>query len=142
MILLTNKKIVLEKIFSAVRSKKYGAVVLFIGEVRDRSGNSLHKSKKVVKIEYSAYPGMALKQMNQIKKSALKKWKKKGIGKIAIVQRLGKLGAGEISTVAAVSSAHRKEAFDTNRFVINEIKRSVPVFKKEFFGDGKSRWVG
>lgn len=143
MVLLTKNKIVPEKLIRFVRSKKYGGIALFLGEVRDQSSNN-HKIKKVIRLDYSAYYQMALKEMKQIQKEILRKWGGGGkeIGKVAMVHRLGKLKVGETSVAIAVSAPHRREAFEVCRYAIDQIKKRVPIFKKEFFADGQSLWVG
>lgn len=142
MIFLIRKKIVPEKLLHFVHSEKFGGNALFIGSVRTRSEDPSCRLQKVRCLEYSAYGKMALKKMSQIKKAILKKWKNRGIGKVAMVHRLGKLNIGEISVAVAVSAVHRKEAIQACHYGINQIKKSVPIFKKEFFRDGKSYWVG
>lgn len=143
MVSITKKKIDPQQLLRLVRSKKFGGIVLFLGEVRNQSSDG-HRGKvsSVIRLEYSAYEPMAVKQMNQIKNEILRKWRGKGMGKTAMVHRIGRLKVGEIAVAVAVSAVHRSEAFEACRAAIDQIKKKVPVFKKEFFSDGKSHWVG
>ena len=135
MVALTRKHIAPATLLKSVRGTKYGGVALFLGEVRGQSAG------RVTRLEYSAYEAMALKMMRQIKREILKKWSGRGIGKVAMVHRLGALSAGERAVGVAVSARHRKEAFEACRYGIDRIKSAVPIFKKEFFSDGRSHWV-
>lgn len=109
-----------------------GAVVVFDGIVRDHSGE-----RTTAFLEYEAYEPMALKQMQALAEQALRDW---AIDSIGIVHRLGRLEIGESSVVIVVTAAHRRPAFDACRFAIDELKRSVPIWKKETGSDG-SFWV-
>ncbi len=110
-----------------------GAVVLFLGTVRDNS-----RSRHVQFLEYEAYQPMALKEMRRVAEEAQQRWP---LLAIAIVHRLGHLGVGEVSVAIAVSSAHRKDAFEAGRFAIDSLKQTVPIWKKEVWDSG-SEWVG
>ena len=144
MCLLTKRKIILEELLHTVRSKRYGGIALFLGVVRNRSEDLSHRKhfQRVVHLEYSTYDKMALKKMKEIENKILQKWGKKGIGKVAMVHRLGKLSVGEISVGVAVSAVHRRESLESCRYAIEQIKKSVPIFKKEFFSNNKSFWIG
>lgn len=109
-----------------------GAVVLFDGIVRDHSGD-----RTTAFLEYEAYEPMALKQMQALGEQALRDW---AIDSIGIVHRLGRLEIGESSVVIVVTAAHRRPAFEACRFAIDELKRSVPIWKKETGSDG-TFWV-
>lgn len=89
-------------------------------------------------MEYRAYVPMALRMMNRLAETVSSKW---DIRKIAIVHRIGRLEVGEPSVVIAVSAAHRKEAFEACRFTIDNLKETVPIWKKEYFQD-REAWVG
>jgi molybdopterin synthase catalytic subunit len=115
-----------------VRGDRWGANVLFLGTVRSPSSG-----KEVLCIKYEAYREMALREMEDIVKEARSRW---DIGEIALVHRTGRLRVGEISLLIAVSSPHREEAFLASRFLIEEMKRRVPVWKKERREDGET-WI-
>ena len=120
-------------VIRSVDDPSAGGIDIFVGTTRNRSGG-----KQVVALEYEAYRPMALKMMHRIAHEAGAKWQ---ITKLSIVHRLGRLDVGEASIAIAVSSAHRNEAFEACRFVIDAVKKEVPIWKKELFDDGEI-WVG
>ncbi|MGB0424867.1 MAG: molybdenum cofactor biosynthesis protein MoaE [Flavobacteriales bacterium] len=113
---------------SLVRSNSNGAYVTFNGEVRNHSNK-----QPVLFLEFEAYESMALKEMDKLLQQAARKW---DINAAAIVHRLGKVEIGESAVVISVGSSHRKEAFEACQFLINELKQSVPIWKKEHLEDG------
>jgi molybdopterin synthase catalytic subunit len=110
-----------------------GAVVTFVGTVRDNA-----RGKRVVRLDYEAYPEMALKVFARIAEEAARKWT--GV-RIAIHHRVGKLEPGALSVVIAAAAPHRAEAFDACRLAIEELKKDAPIWKREHYPDGSS-WVG
>lgn len=119
-------------LLSASHHPKAGAVVLFSGDVRD---NNLGKA--VAWLEYEAHVEMASKMISDILKEATEKWKLS----IAVAQhRIGKVAIGESAVVVITASAHRKEAYAANRFIIDKIKHEAPIWKCEFFEDGTRQW--
>jgi molybdopterin synthase catalytic subunit len=132
MIALSKNKIDIDKVIEAVASDQAGAIDVFIGTVRNRT-----KNKKVLRLEFEAYESMAIKELEKIKERAFEKWP---ILKIAIVHAIGVLEIGAVPVVIAVSTPHRKDAFEACQFVIDELKKTVPIWKKEFFEDGEV-WV-
>lgn len=142
MIRLTTHPIQPQILLSAVRSKRHGGVVLFLGDVRNHDGHgSSTRKARVTRLEYSAYDSMALKMMNRIVQEAKDRWRNRGIGNVAVVHRLGRLRPGDCAVAVAAAAEHRAEAFDACRYVIDQLKHRAPIFKKEFFTDGKSKWV-
>lgn len=115
-----------------VAAPEVGGIVVFVGTVRNHS-----KGKDVIRLEFESYEAMAVKEMSLIAQRALDRWP---LHKVAILHRTGVLPIGEIPVVIAVSSAHRKEAFEACEFCIDELKKSVPIWKKEFF-EGGEHWV-
>jgi MoaE-MoaD fusion protein len=111
-----------------VRAGHDGAVVTFDGFVRNESSGRL-----TLYLAYEAYEPMALSKMREIGHAIREKF---AIDRLAIVHRLGRLEIGETSVFIAVSAAHRAAAFDACRFAIDTLKRTVPIWKKEFFEDG------
>ena len=109
-----------------------GGIDVFIGTVRNST-----KGKPVVRLEFEAYETMAIKEMEKIAGQAFAKWP---LQKIAIHHRTGVLHIGEIPVVIAVSAAHRDAAFDACRYIIDTLKQTVPIWKKELFEDGEV-WV-
>ena len=113
---------------------KAGAVVLFSGEVRDNNSGS-----QVDYLEYEAHVSMASKMIHSILQEAKSNWALT----VAIAQhRIGKVEVGESAVVVITSSAHRKEAYAANRFIIDKIKHEVPIWKCEYFTDGTKEWGG
>src|ERR1700712_3250531 len=116
-----------------IMSPESGGIDVFIGTVRNAT-----KGKAVVRLEFEAYEPMALVEMEKIAKQAFEKWP---VQKVLIHHRTGILQVGEVPVVIAVSAAHRAAAFDACRYVIDILKQTVPIWKKEFFEDGEV-WVG
>ncbi|MCB0700208.1 MAG: molybdenum cofactor biosynthesis protein MoaE [Chitinophagaceae bacterium] len=115
-----------------VMSADCGGIDVFIGTVRNTT-----KGKQVVELEFEAYEPMAIKEMNKLAEQAMKKWP---VQKVVIHHRVGVLQIGEIPVVIAVSAAHRDAAFDACRYIIDTLKQTVPIWKKEVFEDGDV-WV-
>jgi molybdopterin synthase catalytic subunit len=120
------------KLTQVVASEKDGAVVTFAGIVR---GNN--RGKRVLFLEYEAYPDMALKMMRRIGDEIEKTW---GLTSVAMQHRVGRLNVGETSILIVVSAPHRDDAFAACQYAINRFKRIVPIWKKEIFEDGEL-WV-
>ncbi len=121
-----------KKLTQRVASNKDGALVTFAGIVR---GNNL--GKKVLFLEYEAYPEMAIKMMKRIGDEIRTTW---GLTSVAMHHRVGRLNVGETSILIVVSAPHRDDAFAACQYAINRFKRTVPVWKKEVFEDGEV-WV-
>ena len=113
---------------SRLRQPEDGAVAVFEGIVRSHS-----RGRKTLFLDYEAYEEMALKQLQSLRESALSRFQ---IRDAAIVHRLGRLQIGETSVLIVVASAHRAAAFDACRWLIDTLKRTVPIWKKEYFDDG------
>ena len=111
-----------------VRAPEDGAIVTFDGFVRNQSHN-----RATLYLDYEAYETMALAKMREIAAQLHEKYK---IHRVAIAHRLGRLQIGETSVFIAVSAPHRAAAFDACRFAIDTLKRTVPIWKKEYFEDG------
>ena len=113
-------------------SPESGGIDVFIGTIRN-----VTKGKKVIKLEFEAYEPMAIAEMEKIAKQAFEKWP---VQKVLIHHRTGVLEVGEVPVLIAVSAAHRAAAFDACRFIIDTLKQTVPIWKKEIFEDGEV-WV-
>jgi MoaE-MoaD fusion protein len=111
-----------------VREPEDGAVVTFDGCVRNHS-----QGRRTLYLDYEAYESMALGKIREIAEQIHEKF---AIHRVAIAHRLGRLDIGETSVFIAISSAHRPAAFDACRFAIDTLKRTVPIWKKEYFEDG------
>jgi len=129
---IISHKIDTDKIIQSVLIPESGAVDVFIGTTRNHSNG-----KAVEKLEYEAYEPMALKKMEEIESEVLDRW---DVHKVAIVHRTGDVAIGESSVVIAVSSAHREEAFIACRYIIDQLKEMVPIWKREYFADGSVEW--
>lgn len=129
---VTQQKLAACEITESVRCPGSGAVLVFEGTVRDSS-----RGKKVISVEYDAYEPLAEKKLAEIGAQIVRKWPQ---AKVAILHRLGELQVGETSLVIAVSSPHRAEAFDACRLAIEEIKKIVPIWKKEIW-EGGEYWI-
>jgi molybdopterin synthase catalytic subunit len=113
-------------------SPESGGIDVFIGTVRNAT-----KGKKVLRLDFEAYEPMAISEMNKIAAQAVERWP---VQKILIHHRTGLLNVGEVPVVIAVSAAHRDAAFDACRYIIDTLKQTVPIWKKESFEDGDV-WV-
>jgi molybdopterin synthase catalytic subunit len=133
MVLLTSDVIDHAALAEQVRRANCGAVVTFLGTVRDVTGDRV-----TIALDYEAYPGMAVKKMAEIESATRDRWP---IGEIAMVHRLGRLGVGEISVAVAVSCPHRAQAFEACRYAIDRLKELVPIWKKENWADGSTEWI-
>ncbi|HEY8503009.1 MAG TPA: molybdenum cofactor biosynthesis protein MoaE [Gemmataceae bacterium] len=116
-----------------VRRPGCGAVVTFLGTVRDLTGDQV-----TVALDYEAYPPMAEKKMAEIEAELRERWP---VGAVAMVHRLGRLGVGEVSVAVAVSCPHRAQAFDACRYAIDRLKEIVPIWKRDNRPDGQTEWV-
>ena len=130
---ITKSEIDPSKLLESVRDRSAGGIAIFVGTVRDRN-----EGRAVSGLTYETYRKMAERKMLDIERAAASKFR---VNRIASVHRYGTLNVGEVSVVVAVSCEHRGDAFDACRYVIDEIKRLVPLWKKEALGDGKERWV-
>jgi molybdopterin synthase catalytic subunit/molybdopterin converting factor small subunit len=119
---------------AAVGAARHGAIVTFLGIVRETSPTG----KLVEYLEYEAYGEMALQEMERIAAAVEDRWPGSAV---AIVHRTGRLEIGEASVAIAVATPHRAAAFEACHFAIDRLKQTVPIWKKEIFTDG-SRWVG
>ncbi len=121
-----------QALIRSVQTAGDGAVALFLGTVRDHN-----EGRKVTGLEYSAYEEMALQELERVRDQALERFE---ITRAAVVHRLGALEIGETSVAVAIAAPHRTAAFDACRFVIDTLKRTVPIWKKETFEDGEA-WI-
>ncbi|MFN0055158.1 MAG: molybdenum cofactor biosynthesis protein MoaE [Planctomycetales bacterium] len=133
MIQLTQEPIDYTALTEAVRSPQAGAVVLFLGTVRELTGG-----RQTVALDYEAYPPMAQAKLEELAAQARDRWP---IISVAIVHRLGHLELGDVSVAVAVSTPHRREAFEAGQYLIDRLKEVVPIWKKENWADGATAWV-
>ena len=117
----------------AVRSNDIGAISVFLGTVRETSDG-----RGVTALDYSAYRSMAEEELAAIVDEAEARF---GVSSIVVEHRVGELSLGEVSVGIAAAHPHRQPAMDCTRFVIDEIKKRVPIWKREHYVDGTSEWV-
>ena len=120
-------------VLGLVGSDRDGAALLFLGTVRDHNDG-----KAVSGMTYDAYGEMAEKELAAIATEAAER---AGTDQLAVVHRVGALEVGEASVAIAVSSPHRAEAYDASRYVIEQIKLRLPVWKRERYAEGGERWL-
>ena len=120
-------------LLAEVSAPANGAAILFVGTVRD-----LNDGREVTGIDYSAYSAMAQRELAAIVQEASSNF---GTSHIVVEHRLGTLGIGESSVAIAVAHPRRGAAFEASRFVIEELKRRVPIWKREHYVDGSREWV-
>jgi molybdopterin synthase catalytic subunit len=130
---VVNKPVNLQELVDYVRDPAAGAIATFIGTTRNNN-----EGRKVIALDYEAYPEMAEKELARVGEEAKEKWQ---ICRMAIVHRIGPVQITEPSVIIAVSSPHREAAFAACRFAIEEIKRAVPIWKKEVY-EGGEVWIG
>jgi molybdopterin synthase catalytic subunit len=115
-----------------IMSPESGGIDVFIGTVRNAT-----KGKPVIRLEFEAYEPMAIAEMEKIVKQVYDQWP---VQKVLIHHRTGILEVGEVPVIIAVSAAHRAAAFEACRYIIDTLKQTVPIWKKEVFEDGEV-WV-
>ena len=121
------------EVMAAVADAAAGGVTLFVGAVRDHDDN-----RDVVRLEYSAHP-TAPAQLEEVVERVAKEY---DVLALAAVHRTGPLQIGDAAVVVAAAAAHRSEAFEASRALIDELKATVPIWKHQTFGDGTEEWVG
>ena len=131
MIRITNDELSLQEIMSELEDNSAGAVSIFMGNVRNHG-----KHGNVSEIYYESYREMAEEKMREIENEVHAKW---NIQKLVTIHRIGKLKVGETSILIGVCSEHRHEAFEACRYIINNVKTRVPIWKKEIFEESQ-KW--
>ena len=129
---IVRDEIDLEGLRRRAQDPQAGAVLIFCGDVRNHS-----QEQDVSFLEYEAHERMALKQITIIIEQAQKKWE---LHKVEVIHRLGKLEVTDCSIAISVSTSHRNDAYEASRYIIDTIKHSVPIWKKEHFVNGVSNW--
>jgi molybdopterin synthase catalytic subunit len=129
---LTATPLEISSLLARVQSPERGAVASFLGTVRNH-----HQGRQVLRLEYSAYAPMVEAECARIVTEAEAQWDIS----VALQHRIGKLEIGDTAVAIAAASAHRDEAFIACRYVIEEVKRRVPIWKREVYADGSIEWV-
>lgn len=131
---ITTEVITGTEVREAVEGPDAGAVVVFLGTVRNNTDG-----RPVTRLEYEAYPPMAEKKMAEISQEISQKWG--DTLRVAMVHRTGKLEIGEASVAVAIASPHRKDGFEACQYAMNRLKQIVPIWKREVWTDGEAEWV-
>jgi molybdopterin synthase catalytic subunit len=129
---LCDRPLDLAALIRQVESAERGGITSFVGTVRDH-----HEGREVRRLEYQAYAPMAEAECGRIVAETERRWPVR----VALRHRVGRLEIGEAAVVIAVAGAHRDEAFAACRHVIEEVKRRVPIWKRELYADGTEQWV-
>jgi molybdopterin synthase catalytic subunit len=122
-----------DEVLGAVADPSAGGTVLFAGAVRDEDGG-----RSVVRLDYTAHP----RALGDLRTVAEEVAAKHPVIALAVVHRVGELQIGDLAVVLAVACAHRGEAFEAARALIDDLKETVPIWKHQVFGDGGEEWVG
>ncbi len=130
---IVDQPIDIPGILRSVAADSTGATILFLGTTRQYTAG-----KETVQLEYECYYAMALKKLQALGRQALDKWP---IEQCAIVHRIGLVPVGETSVAIAVSTPHRVAAFESAEWIIDTLKREVPIWKKEMYADGQQEWI-
>jgi molybdopterin synthase catalytic subunit len=130
---IVRRSIDAASLLAEVSSPSTGASLLFVGTVRD-----VNDGRAVSGIEYTAYERMAAHELELIVREAAERF---DAADIVVEHRIGRLGLGEASVVIAVAHPHRAQAFEASRYIIEELKRRVPIWKREEYLDGTREWV-
>ena len=130
---ITDQPLLLEPLVNAVRRSSSGAIVTFLGVVREQT-----RGRQVRYLEYEAYREMAIPKMREIADEIRRKWE---VDEIAMMHRIGHLQVGEASVAIAVAAPHRHQALAACAYAIDRFKETVPIWKKEVWTDGEE-WVG
>ncbi len=132
LIQITREPLDRTALVAAITHPGVGGIVVFEGVVRDNA-----RGKQVRYLEYDVYPEMAIQQIRAIITEAEKRW---GVERVAVAHRVGRLEIGEASVIVVVATPHRAEAFDACRYIIDTLKTTVPIWKKEVATTGEE-WV-
>lgn len=130
---ISQEPINIQSVIDKVVQREAGAITTFIGTVREFT-----HGKKTLFLIYEAYESMAVKKLEQIGNEIKNRWQG---AEVAITHRVGKLDITDVAVVIAVSTPHRADAYEANRFAIERIKEIVPIWKKEHWDDGE-KWIG
>ena len=130
---LTRDRIPVEHLLAGSARPDCGAIALFLGTTRDH-----HEGRRVARLSYEAYESMALAVLDDLERATVARF---GVAACRIVHRLGKVPLAEPSVAVTVTAVHRGPAFDACRWAMDELKRTVPIWKKETYAEGGEGWV-
>lgn len=132
-ILLTDQQLDTEAVVEFLRDERAGGIDLFLGTTRQFTGD-----RETEQLEYEAYGRMAVDEMRQLAEEAAERWP---LVKVLVHHRTGVVSVTASSVIVGASSPHRKDAFEATRFLIDTLKKEVPIWKKERFAGGDTKWV-
>ncbi len=133
MIELTYERIEPDRALSRVQSCAAGATVMFLGTTRE-----LTNGRQTRWLDYECYPSMAQQKLSELESEARRRWP---LVECVVIHRLGRVDLGEASVLVAVSTPHRKSAFESAEWLMNTLKQEVPIWKQEHWADGSTEWV-
>ena len=130
---ITGEVIDSQSVIRAVEADDAGAIVHFLGTVRNSTGG-----RRTLYLEYEAYAPMAEKKMAEIAQEIQEKWR---LDRVAMIHRVGRVEIGEVSVAVAVASPHRSDGFEACKYAMDRLKQVVPIWKREVWEDGAEEWV-
>lgn len=130
---LTREPIPVDRLLRDSARPDCGAITLFLGTTRDH-----HQGRRVTRLSYEAYEPMALAALAALEREALTRFE---VAAVRIVHRIGEVPMTEASVAVVVAAAHRGAAYDASRWAMDELKRTVPIWKKETYAEGGEGWV-
>jgi molybdopterin synthase catalytic subunit len=130
---IVQRRIDSDALVKEVAAHRHGAAVLFLGTVRD-----MNEGDAVRSLDYTAYGAMAERELERIVAEATAQWPE---ADVVVEHRIGTLALGDVSVAIAAAHPHRGEAFDAARYVIEELKKRLPIWKREHYVDGRAEWV-
>lgn len=133
MICIQSQSIDVSALIQSVGDENAGAVVLFVGTTR-----KLTAGRETVSLEYDCYEAMAISELEKLREGAMERWPLTGC---AVIHRTGVVAIGEASVALAVSGPHRAAAYEASRWIMDQLKQKVPIWKKEQWTDGSTDWV-
>lgn len=133
MVELVRHKIDSQHVLDAVATTAAGAIVLFLGTTREWT-----KGRRTLWLDYDCYPELALRKLEELEAEARRRWP---VLDVRIVHRLGRVDLAEASVAVAVSSPHRRDAFEAGQWLIDTLKEVVPIWKQEHWEDGSAEWI-
>jgi molybdopterin synthase catalytic subunit len=133
MVELVRDKIDSQQLLDAVATTAAGAIVLFLGTTREWT-----KGRRTLWLDYDCYPELALRKLEELEAEARRRWP---VLDVRIVHRLGRVDLAEASVAVAVSSPHRRDAFEAGQWLIDTLKEVVPIWKQEHWEDGSAEWI-
>ena len=135
---LSDEPLDVGRAMADIQAPELGGIALFVGTVRSTPAAAGNHGKNVVGLEYDAHPELAPRRLDEVAREAAERW---DIRRIVLVHRTGACGLGDPTVVVACGAPHRSDALEACRWMIDTIKGTVPIWKKELYADGSS-WVG